>query len=70
MLNKDTFITITIIHSLQGFHIYYGMYVVVRGLGFFCCSFPYFAGFPNTSGKIKRGSLRKKILGNKTKFPS
>jgi hypothetical protein len=70
MSNKDIFMTITIIHSLQGFHIYYGMYVMVRGLGFFCCSFPYFAGFPNRSGKIKGGNLRKIILENKTKFPS
>jgi hypothetical protein len=67
MSNKDTFMTTTIIHSLQGFHIYYGMYVVVRGLGFFCCFFSYFIGFPNTSGKIKGGNLRKKISGNKNK---
>jgi hypothetical protein len=34
MLNNEIFLT-TVIHNLQGFHIYYGMYVVARRLGNF-----------------------------------
>jgi hypothetical protein len=32
MSNKETFMTTTIIHSLQEFHIHYGMHVVVKML--------------------------------------
>jgi hypothetical protein len=32
MLNNETFMATTIIHSLQGFHIHYQMYVMARKL--------------------------------------
>jgi hypothetical protein len=47
----------TIIHSLQGFHIYYGMYVVVRRLRIILLFFfPYFISFPSTLRRLKEGN--------------
>jgi hypothetical protein len=32
MLNNEIFMAATIIHSLQGFHIHYGMYMMAKRL--------------------------------------
>ena len=32
MSNKETFMTTTIIYSLQGFHVHYGIYIVAMRL--------------------------------------
>jgi len=55
--NKETFMEATIIHSLQGFHNYYGMYVVVRRLRIILLFFfPYFISFPSTLRRLKEGN--------------
>jgi hypothetical protein len=44
-VNNEIFIETTIIHSLQGFYIHYGMYVVAKRLRTLFLFFFYFIGF-------------------------
>jgi hypothetical protein len=44
-----------------------GMYVVQRGLRFFCCPFSYFTRFTSIPRRLKGGNLNDKILTIKNK---
>jgi len=59
---------VIITHSLQGFHIYYGMYMVARRLGILF--FSYFTGFSNILRRLYGGNLGKNFQQLKTKFSS
>jgi hypothetical protein len=45
MSNNETFMIATIIYSLQGFHIHYEMYTMIRKLEFLLSLFSYFTWF-------------------------
>jgi hypothetical protein len=67
MSNNEIFMTTIIIHSFQGFHIHYGMYVVVMRLEILLLFFFFFLLFPDTLMRLKGGNLREKISAIKNK---
>jgi hypothetical protein len=68
--NKQTFMATNIMYSLQGFHIYYGMYMVTKRLEILLLFFFIYIGFPNTLRRLRGDNLKEKIPTIKTKFHS
>ena len=66
-ISRETFMTITIIHSLQGFHIHYKIYVVEKRIEILLCLFFLFYKISYTLRRLKGENLREKILTIKNK---
>jgi len=59
MLNNEIFMAATIIHSLQGFHIHYGMYMMEKRLEILLFFFYYyFIGFLSTLRRLRGGDFK------------
>jgi hypothetical protein len=59
MSNKEIFMIATIIHNLQDFHIYYGLYVVAKRFWILSSFFFLFCRISLFKRKIMRGYLKK-----------